>query len=242
MSVTIVMPVLDGMPWLPEAVESVLSQGAELIVLDPGSTDGSRDWLRAHASDATLIFEPDDGQTDALDRGLRLATGDVLGWLNADDVLEPDALAVVEQAFYDAPDAIAVSGRCSWIDERGEVTGAIPAVPDGSLAGLLACPWNLPQPATFFQRSAYGSVGGLDTRYEMAMDVDLWMRLAGLSPIVLLPETLARFRVHPAAKSQSGSALAAREDFAIRRKYGMRPGRLWLRFALRAWVKPLLAG
>lgn len=81
---TIVTPVFNGMPWLPEAIESVLSQGetsVELIVLDGGSTDGSREWLLSNVKDmARLVFEPDRGQTDALIRGLSQASGAYLGW------------------------------------------------------------------------------------------------------------------------------------------------------------------
>src|SRR5215212_10579510 len=119
------------MPWLPEAVASVAAQRAnvdvEHIVLDGGSTDGSAEWLRAYAGPEIVArFEPDGGQTDALINGFELATGELLGWLNADDVLETDALSIAHQAFANNPDAAIVGGAALFIDGSGAVVGAMP--------------------------------------------------------------------------------------------------------------------
>jgi glycosyltransferase involved in cell wall biosynthesis len=177
------------MPWLPAAIGSVIDQrqdvDVELIVLDGGSTDGSREWLSQQVRTvATLVFEPDSGQTDALMRGLRMASGEYLGWLNSDDLIEPGALRSVADALDAAPDASAVSGCCLQLDEGGALIGLIPTPPSGSLDGLLRYPNNLAQPATFFRAEAYRRCGGLDAAWSLAMDVDLWMKLArvGCSP------------------------------------------------------------
>lgn len=224
---SLVTPVMNGMPWLPATIASIHAQRAEadveLFVQDAGSTDGSREWLRAHsAPDDVLVFEPDEGQTDALLRAFARATGDVLGWLNADDLLEPGALARVREAFAAAPDAVAVTGGCLLVGPDDAIVGAVPVVPDASLAGLLANPVNLAQPATFFRRDAFMRVGGLDRRLDYAMDVDLWMKLARAGRIVILRDVvLARFRVHPAAKSQRDRRLTAAEDLRVRRRHGL---------------------
>ena len=219
------MPVLDGMPWLPEAVGSVRAQGPEvereLIIVDGGSTDGSQEWLREHGGDARLSFERDGGQTDALIRGFASATGEILAWLNADDAYEPDAFAVVAEAFASHAEAVAVSGGCKLVDRTGRVIGQISRIPDSSSQGLLGTNVNLAQPATFFRRSAYAAVGGLDARLRFAMDVDLWLKLAATGPIVQVPETLARFRVHPDAKTQRAKRATLREDWSVRRRHGM---------------------
>jgi GT2 family glycosyltransferase len=225
---TIVTPVRNGMPWLPECITSVDSQRGTVdvqhIVQDPGSTDGSRAWLREHASPGLEVFEEaDDGQTDALARGFARADGEILGWLNADDVLEAGALARVADVFAQNPDAVAVTGACLLIDPEGAVTGTIPVPPDLSLDGLVNSPWNPAQPATFFRAEAYRRVGGLDRRLDFAMDVDLWLRLAASGRIVALPgETLARFRRHPTAKTVTQVAATIREDFRLRRRHGLR--------------------
>jgi glycosyltransferase involved in cell wall biosynthesis len=242
---TIVTPVFNGMPWLPEAIDSVLSQvetSVELIVLDGGSTDGSREWLAGNVKDrAQMVFEPDRGQTDALIRGLTQARGVYLGWLNADDRLEPAALARVAAAFDDAPDASVVSGCCLEIDESGAITGLIPTPPSATLKGLLAHPHNLAQPATFFRTEAYGRVGGLDPDLDLAMDVDLWMRLALTGRVVLLrDQVLARFRIHSGAKSVTRATATVREDLKVRRRHGMpRTTRAWWVLFKRAYLRPL---
>jgi glycosyltransferase involved in cell wall biosynthesis len=244
---TIVTPVFNGMPWLPLAMESVAIQRREVevehIVLDGGSTDGSREWLAEHAAgSAILVFEPDQGQTDALIRGLRIGSGDLLGWLNADDLLEPGALALVAKTFAEHPDAVAVAGTARVIDAEGAEVGLLRLPPSASLSGLLAHPTNLVQPSTFFTREAYRRVGGLDRDLQLAMDVDLWMKLARAGDLVLLPDAiLSRFRIHPGAKSVAGAADAAREDLKVRRRNGMRlwsgPGVYLLRLAYAEPVK-----
>jgi glycosyltransferase involved in cell wall biosynthesis len=242
MRISIVTPVLNGMPWLPEAVESVARQRSDVevehLIRDGGSTDGSREWLMAHEeSGYRATFERDAGQTDALIAGFEDATGDVLGWLNADDLLEPDAAHRVADAFEANPDVLIVSGSCLLIDPEGVVIGAIPTPPDPAFDRLLRHPTNMAQPATFFRADAYRRLGGLDKRFDLAMDVDLWFRLASTGRVVLLRgAVLARFRLHPNAKSVRAAAATCREDLRIRRRYGMpllSPAGRWL---LRHWL------
>jgi glycosyltransferase involved in cell wall biosynthesis len=227
MRISIVTPVLNGMPWLPQAVESVALQrddvDVEHLIRDGGSTDGSREWLAAHAAFGYQVaMEQDSGQTDALAVGFDHATGDVFGWLNADDILEPMALKQVTEAFEAYPDAVMVSGSCLHIGLDGAILGAIPTPPRPEFDQLLRHPTNLAQPATFFRAEPYRQVGGLNRRYNLAMDVDLWFRLAGVGRVVLLRDVvLARFRLHPSAKSVVAAAAASREDLSIRRKHGM---------------------
>jgi glycosyltransferase involved in cell wall biosynthesis len=256
---TIVSAVLNGMPWLPEAMTSVERQregrvgaggpggggrfglggrggrgsrggrgGAGLdvehIVLDGGSTDGSREWLQQYRElGCRLILEKDDGQTAALRSGFDLATGELLGWLNSDDVLEPGALAEVHDVFAADPDVVMVSGACLFIDADGKVIGAMATPPRSTYEDLVRTRLNPPQPSTFFRADAYRKVGGLDTSLDLAMDVDLWLKLAKVGKYVVLPDrVLARYRVHAAAKSERLAVASAREDLKVRRRNGMR--------------------
>jgi glycosyltransferase involved in cell wall biosynthesis len=242
--ISIVVPVLNGMPWIADAVASVTSQtvAAELIILDGGSTDGTVAWLAAHApASARVVTGRDRGQADAIAKGLAMASGRILGWLNADDLLEPGALATVLAAFANHPEAPAVSGACVTIDEGGTITGRIDPPPDGSLEGLLGHPRNLAQPATFFTAEAYRQTIGLDLRLEYAMDVDLWLKLARLGSVVLLrDQVLARFRTHGSAKSSRAATAMVREDLRVRWRHGMpilgRASRTLMR---RAYLRPL---
>jgi glycosyltransferase involved in cell wall biosynthesis len=227
MKVTVVTPVYNGMPWLPECIRSVAEQRGsfevEHFVYDGGSTDGSAEWLRANASlgyDATI--GPDGGQTDALVKGFNRATGDILAWLNADDILEPGALKRAVDVFSANPGLVMVTAACLVIDASGAVirASAPPAV--ATVQGLLRLPANPSQPATFFSAEAYRSSGGLDRRYDLAMDIDLWLKLAKVGPIQTLPtEVLARYREHPAAKTMARSAASARQNLLVRRRHGM---------------------
>jgi glycosyltransferase involved in cell wall biosynthesis len=227
MKVTVITPVYNGMPWLPESICSVAQQRhsveVEHLVYDGGSTDGSAQWLREHASlGYEAIIGPDSGQTDALAKGFSRATGEILAWLNADDLLEPGALKRVVDVFTADPSLAMVMGACLLIDSQGAITGAIPAPPVATLMGLLCLPANPAQPATFFSAQAYRRGGGLDRRYDLAMDMDLWLKLASVGPIQTLPtEVLARFRVHPNAKTAVAAAATARQDLSIRRRHGM---------------------
>jgi glycosyltransferase involved in cell wall biosynthesis len=228
MKVTIVTPVYNGMPWLPQSIRSVAQQRQDVevehLVYDGGSTDGSAEWLGENTAlgyDATI--GPDAGQTDALMKGFDRATGDVFGWLNADDVLEPGALKRVVEAFAVDPGLAMVSGVCLVIDSDGLITGAIPPPKIATLPALLNLPYNPPQPATFFSAAAYRSGGGLDRGYDLAMDIDLWLKLAKVGPMKTLgTEVLARYREHPDAKSIARGSASVRQSFRIRQKHGMR--------------------
>ncbi len=227
MKVTIVTPVCNGMPWLPESIESVARQrvdaDVEHLVYDGGSTDGSVEWLRGHTSlGYEVLVGPDDGQTDALVKGFDRASGDIFAWLNADDLLEPGAVARVIEVFAADPGLSMVSGACLLVDARGSIVGAISSPPAATIEDLLCHPSNPAQPATFFTASAYRRCGGLDRRYDLAMDVDLWLKLAEIGPVRTLPDqVLARFRIHSQAKSVVAAGPAARQDLRIRRTHGM---------------------
>jgi glycosyltransferase involved in cell wall biosynthesis len=227
LKVTIVTPVFNGMPWLPECVESVAAQRRDVelehFVYDGGSTDGSAEWLRRHVSlGYEAIIGPDEGQTDALVRGFERATGEVLGWLNADDVLEPGAIKRVVDVFAADSSLAMVAGVCLIIDSDGAIIGAMPPPRVATLTGLLRLPNNPAQPATFFTAEAYRTGGGLDRRYDLAMDIDLWLKLAEVGPMkTMVTDVLARYREHPDAKSIARSPASARQSFAIRRKHGM---------------------
>lgn len=249
MRFSIVTPVLNGMPWLPQAIASVARQrddadlDLEHLVLDGGSTDGSREWLQSHPEfGCHLRFEADHGQTDALARGFSEASGELFGWLNADDILEPGALGRVHDVFVHHPDAVMVSGACLFIDPDGRIVGAMEPPRAPSFDGLIRIRMNPPQPSTFFRADAYRRVGGLDRRFDLAMDLDLWIRLARTGQYVVLPsDVLARYRVHPGAKSERFATSSAKEDLRVRRQHGM-PWRSGAGIELirAAYVEPLL--
>ncbi len=205
------MPSYQQAAYLGEAVRSVLDgQGAdvELLVMDPGSTDGSRELLQrlkvAYGERLRLFFEPDAGQSDAINRGFARARGSVLGWLNSDDRLRPGVLSGVAGRLAGNRPAW-LYGRAGIIDDKGRPTGRFICWYKGwrgrrfSRCKLLTENF-IPQMATFWNRAMWERAGGLDTSLHLDMDYDLWLRFAAETEPAVVSQVLADFRVHGAAK------------------------------------------
>ena len=208
---TIVTPCLNGAATLPQALESVASQGypdIEHVVVDGGSTDGTIDILER--AGVRFISEPDRGLSDAVNKGVRMATGEAVGWLNADDFYLPGTLHRVGRAFAENPGARWVTGRCRIVDAvdreiRKRVAAYKNAFLDRYSYALLVAQNFIACPATFVRRSAFDEVGLLDERFKYSMDYDLWLRLGKLGdPVVLAGEPLAAFRMAQGSLSMSG--------------------------------------
>ncbi|HAL93083.1 MAG TPA: glycosyltransferase, partial [Verrucomicrobia bacterium] len=188
MKISILTPNYNGARWLARCMDSVLSQplapGDELeyIVVDGGSTDGSQAIAEARRDRlAALVSEKDDGPADALNKGFRLATGDLVGWLNADDVYRPGALAAAMAAAKDHPKASFFFGKCRIVDEVGnEIRGFPTWVKNAcfpfSCRFLIQCINYVSQPASWFRRSALEAAGGLRMDFKAAWDYDLTLR------------------------------------------------------------------
>ncbi len=225
------MPSYNQALFLEEAVRSVLDQAGvevELLVLDPGSTDGSRQLLvrlrEEYGERLRLIFEPDEGQSDAVNRGMVRARGRVLGWLNSDDRLRPGALARVA-GHLDHEQPAWLYGRAGMIDGSGRpITSLIVRYKNwrgARFSRLKLLTENfIPQMATFWNRTIWERAGGLDTKKDLDMDYDLWLRFAAVAEPAVLPDELADFRVHGAAKGsvRTGEQLAA--AFETAREHG----------------------
>jgi glycosyltransferase involved in cell wall biosynthesis len=214
--VSVLTPSFNQACFLEENLASVLAQGGavlEHIVMDGGSTDGSAELLRRSAGAAArqrggpaLIWasERDGGQADALNKALSAARGDVIGWINSDD-LYCDGAVDRALALLDADPGLAmVYGHCQTIDERGRPLGRVDAYAI-DLEGMLAY-GTIPQPSCFLRRSAIDAAGGLDSSFRYVMDFDLWLRV-GLSGArwLAVDETWAKFRLHGASKSVAES-------------------------------------
>jgi glycosyltransferase involved in cell wall biosynthesis len=210
--VSIVMPCFQQVDYLQEAVRSVLDQEGvelELLVMDPGSTDGSRELLQAlksrYGERLQLHFAPDDGQADAVNRGMALARGQILGWLNSDDRLRPGALRQIVPCL-ECPEPRWVYGRGGIIDDEGRQISR-PIVWYKNVRGRRFSVYKLltedfiTQMATFWNRALWEAAGEIDRTRHLAMDYDLFLRFAKLTPPAVLTGYLADFRVHRHAKS-----------------------------------------
>jgi len=225
--VSIVMPSFNQAPFLEEAVRSVLDQegvDVELLVFDPGSSDGSREILQLlrdeYGDRLRLIFEADKGQSDAINRGMAVARGGVLAWLNSDDRLAPGALARVV-SLLDRERPAWLYGDVGMIDANGaSISGPIVAYKrwrgrNFSLNKLLTENF-ISQMGAFWNRRMWEVAGGLDLARDLDMDYDLWLRFAAHADPLVLRERLADFRVHGEAKGsrRTDEQLAAAFDTA----------------------------
>lgn len=199
--VTVVTPSLNQRQFIGQTIESVRSQDyprIEHVVVDGGSTDGTVELLEAQ-SGIRWISEPDRGQADAINKGFRLATGEIFAWLNADDVYLPGAVSAAV-AELQATGAGLVYGGHSELDEHGRSVHEYPARAfDRDV--LLNVKNFISQPAAFFTRAAFEAVGGLDSGYEYALDYDLWVRIARDLDVRPVGRILAGFRLHPESKT-----------------------------------------
>ncbi len=202
--VSIVTPSFNQARFLEATIQSVLSQNyprLEYLIVDGGSTDGSLEIIKKYASRLTWwISEKDQGQTDALNKGLGHARGDILAWLNSDDTYEPGAVASAAKYLQMHREVGLVYGDANYIDENGRRVGRFPAA-QTDLRLLRQGYVHIPQQASFFRGELWRTLGPLDPSFYFAMDYDLWVRIASRAALKYLPETWANFRLHAAGKT-----------------------------------------
>ena len=198
-SISIITPSLNQAATIEETIASVRDQGYphfEHYVIDGASQDETVSLLERHPH-LLWISEPDQGQTDAINKGLHRSTSDVFAYLNADDCYRPGALEAAAEAFQD-PECFVLVGDCDIIDAAGKTIGAYTAQLDDREDLLRWWMWNngfcIPQPAVFIRRKAIDAVGPFDRDFDMAMDLEMWMRLAKILPFTLARRTLAAYR------------------------------------------------
>lgn len=221
--VSLVTPSYNGMPCLRAAIDSVLEQdypGIEYLVMDGGSTDGTLALLREYGDRLKWVSAPDAGQADAIARGFAQTSGEILGWLNADDVLKPGAVRAAVDALLAHPGAGLVYGKADFIDAGGRTIGPCTVVEPYSRHRLLHYGDYIIQPAAFFTRLAYTTVGGLDRSLHWAMDWDLWIRLSRHCNVLYLDIDLASYRWLGSNKTAEGGMERLREIEEVARRHG----------------------
>ncbi len=230
LSLCVVTPSYNQGRYIERTIRSVLDQdypGLEYAVIDGGSTDGTLEILKRYASSLKWVSERDNGQADAVNRGIRETSGEIIGWLNSDDVYSPGAFAAAARAFAENPAADVIYGAANHIDEADRVIEPYPTEP-----------WNLErlsefcficQPAVFLRRSAISRWGLLDEGLNYCMDYEYWIRLGrGGARFLFVPEVLAGSRFHPDTKTLGARvAVHAEINLMLRQRLGKTPAR-WL--------------
>lgn len=205
---TVVTPTFNQGEFIEKTINSVLSQGypnLEFIIIDGGSKDNTLEVIKKYERHLTYwISEPDRGQSHAINKGMAKATGDYLTWLNSDDWYLPGALLRMHELFVAHPEAGMVVGNGRIVNQEGKVVYDISPTPEITLESLYG--WmsggNFLQPASAFTRSAWEAVGQINEQIHIALDVDLWLRMAKADVQFVTTDTvLSEALSHPDAKT-----------------------------------------
>ena len=234
--ISVIIPTYNVVAFIKETLQSILNQAysnTECIVVDGGSNDGTLDILRRYEGQIMWMSEGDRGQSDAINKGLKLASGDIISYICADDVYEGDCFRKVAHFFDKSPDVMWVCGKCKIVDENGlEIRRPITWYKNFwqrrySYNKLLIMDF-IPQPAVFWRKDLVNEIGFFDVNEHLAMDYEYWLRVAAKHNPGFIDDYLARFRVHPYSKSSVSFARQAREALTISRKYANLKGRNFL--------------
>jgi glycosyltransferase involved in cell wall biosynthesis len=221
MKISIVTPSYNQGRFLRETMESVLKQDVpelEYIVLDGGSQDESLEVIKEFApSLAYWRSAPDNGQAAAIHEGFLVSSGDILAWLNADDVFMPGALRHVLQIFQENPERRFLYGGCELIDVNGRRIKSLrePCYKNEWQIYVRSC---VPQSSAFWRRDLYFEVGGVDTSLHYAMDYDLWFKFARQTTPYITGMILSRQRQHSSTKTSNTQAMESEKE-KVRRRF-----------------------
>lgn len=219
--ITIVTPSLNQGEFIEETILSVLEQeypNLEYIIIDGGSTDNTLDVIKKYENKLTFwVSEKDKGQSDAINKGLARASGNLFNWLNADDILEPDTLRKVALEFA-TKDVEVIYGWCRHFSNKTKETLAIGKTSVQYNVEKSMAYYSMGQPSHFYKTEVIRELGGVDNALHYAMDMDLWFRYLathGVDKVKFVDDVLSHFRLHEHSKTNKDNLEFKRERMAI---------------------------
>lgn len=222
--ISIVTPSYNQGGFIEETIRSVLLQGypnLEYIIIDGGSMDQSVEIIKKYEKWLTYwVSEKDNGQASAINKGLHLSTGELVAWINSDDLYVPSALSnAAKYLGAGTVDHIWLCGACQYFDETGYVAVYYPVVPALQEWMLrFDCPrdYSFPQPSVFWNRVVFEKIGFLNEGYHYSFDHDYWLRirLAGQEPLSIR-DVVSNFRLHEQSKTVSAGNRFIPDDLEI---------------------------
>lgn len=219
LKISVVTITLNRRDFLEKAIQSVLAQNYpnfEHIVIDGGSTDGSVEVLKQYTH-IKWISEPDNGQADAMNKGLRYITGDYFGWLNSDDTYPAGTFDFVNKYVSEFSDTDMIYGKCNIVDKFGRVIGKTNYHPFNFRRVVMGFN-NINTPAVFVKTRTLKAAGNFDTNLRATYDIDMWIRVAKIGNVVSVPEVLSNLCLHDGSGLVS-SQLHLNEVPKLREKY-----------------------
>ncbi|MEI6222415.1 MAG: glycosyltransferase family 2 protein [bacterium] len=205
---SIITPSFNQGDFIEQTIQSLLAQeykNYEHIIIDGGSTDRTIDVLKKYSEKVKWISEKDKGQSDAINKGFRMASGDVLAWLNSDDYYYPNTLQVVANFFADHPVSGWVTGDYCVVDSKGkQIRSFIPwykaLLRKHPSKAMLSLANFIVQPSTFWRKEVEIGVGTINNNLHYTMDYEYWFRIFEHYSLSVIEEKLSAFRVHDSSK------------------------------------------
>jgi glycosyltransferase involved in cell wall biosynthesis len=227
--ISIVVPSYNKVNFIDQTLRSIFNQSyknIEVIIQDGGSTDGTVDIIRKFAKKYPIIWESkkDKGQLDAINKGLKKTTGEILTFINADDCYESGTFAAISSAYIKNPSALWFAGRGIVIDKNGKEIARVVTWYKNLLLSfssycLLLITNYLMQPSIFFSKKALDKYGPLTGTLDFITEYDFWLKLGRISMPVIINKNLSRFRIEPGTKTKRMFTKLVFEDTKIVKKY-----------------------
>lgn len=220
--ISIVTPSFNQGQFLEETILSVLNQNypnLEYFIMDGGSTDNSMEIIKKYAPRLTCWeSKPDRGQSHAINKGFKIATGELVAWLNSDDLLYPGALFEIAKVWSENPTIGFINGTSELIDESGNSKGKYFGDRFDFLESLTMSRNTVAQPSTFISRGSLLDLGFLDEKLHMSMDWDLWLRIASRYDTKFISKVISKSRHWPMTKTNTQVEVSARDHIHIVKK------------------------
>lgn len=228
MKISIITTNYNTDKYLERTIKSVLNQKGnfelEYIITDGASTDNSLEIIKKYKDKLKYISEKDKGQSDGINKGLKMATGDIVAFLNSDDVYTEGTLDKVVKYFKDNPDCMWLTGYHRVIDEDGKEIRKFVTdwknkkLKNYSLQKLLVDNY-IPQPSTFWRREVMNEIGYIDENLHFCMDLDFWIRIYKKYDLHVLPEYLSEFRFTSSTKTGGTSSKTLEESEKVVKRH-----------------------
>jgi len=223
-SLTVVVPSFNQAETIEHTLTSILDHnnldGLEVLIFDSMSTDGTSKILDQWESRCTIIREKDRGQSDAINKGFIKAKGDIVCWLNSDDIFFPQTIDQVRQKFSENPSSQVISGRGVHLYQDGAFKILFPENLNSEKLLSKDLQINILQPAVFFRRDLLEKLGGINPTLNYVMDWDLWYRFIKASAVWLtVDDFYSAARTHPKTKTSSGGLTRLFEHWRVARKH-----------------------